>query len=137
VPGKSSGFEEKEAEMPAKVGYLAIDTVDPNSLAPFWCGLLGVHVDATIGEGEFLILSPTEDGLVVGFQRVPETKTGKNRVHLDLVVDDLDTATAEVEQLGGRWLEPGTTRELEGFRWRCMADPEGNEFDLDVLPTDS
>ena len=29
---------------------------------------------------------------------------------------------------------PGRTRELEGFRWRCMADPEGNEFDIDVLP---
>ena len=120
--------------MAAKVGYVAIDTVDPNSVAPFWCGLLGVQVDTTIGEGEFLILSPTEDGLTVGFQRVPEAKTGKNRVHLDLVVDDLDSATAEVERLGGRWLEPGTTRELEGFRWRCMADPEGNEFDLDVLP---
>ena len=121
----------------ARIGYLAIDTVDPKGLAPFWCGLLGVQVDTAIGEGEFLLLSPTEEGLVVGFQRVPEAKTGKNRVHLDLVVDDLDAATAEVEQLGGRWLEPGTTRELEGFQWRCMADPEGNEFDLDVLPPDS
>ena len=63
--------------MAAKVGYVAIDTVDPNSLAPFWCGLLGVQVDTTIGEGEFLILSPTEDGLTVGFQRVPEAKTGE------------------------------------------------------------
>jgi len=53
---------------------------------------------------------------------------------LDLVVDDLDDATAEIETLGGRWLEPGRTRELEGFRWRLMADPEGNEFDIDVLP---
>lgn len=123
--------------MAAKIGYLAIDTVDPEGLAPFWCGLLGVQVDTTIGEGEFLLLSPTEEGLVVGFQRVPEAKAGKNRVHLDLVVDDLDAATAEVEQLGGRWLEPGKTRELEGFQWRCMADPEGNEFDLDVLPSDS
>jgi len=121
----------------AKIGYLAIDTVDPEGLAPFGCGLLGVQVDTTIGEGEFLLLSPTEEGLVVGFQRVPEAKAGKNRVHLDLVVDDLDAATAEVEQLGGRWLEPGKTRELEGFQWRCMADPEGNEFDLDVLPSDS
>ena len=49
-------------------------------------------------------------------------------------VDDLDQATAEIENLGGRWLEPGNTRELEGFQWRCMADPEGNEFDIDVLP---
>jgi len=121
----------------ANIGYLEIDNVDPEGLAPFWCGQLGVQVDTTIGEGEFLLLSPTEEGLVVGFQRVPEAKAGKNRVHLDLVVDDLDAATAEVEQLGGRWLEPGKTRELEGFQWRCMADPEGNEFDLDVLPSDS
>jgi predicted enzyme related to lactoylglutathione lyase len=121
--------------MPAKVGYLVIDAADPERLAPFWCGLLAVSVDATIGDGEFLVLSPAEGGLTVGFQRVPEAKGGKNRLHLDLVVDDLDEATAEVEKLGGRWLEPGTTRELEGFRWRCMADPEGNEFDIDVLPS--
>jgi len=92
--------------MPAKVGFVAIDTVDPSTLAPFWCGMLGVDVDTEIGEGDFLLLTPTEEGLVVGFQRVPETKAGKNRVHLDLVVDDLDEATAEVEQLGGRWLVP-------------------------------
>ena len=55
-------------------------------------------------------------------------KAGKNRLHLD-------QATAEVETLGGQWLEPGNPRELEGFRWRCMADPEGNEFDIDVLPS--
>jgi predicted enzyme related to lactoylglutathione lyase len=124
--------------MPAKVGYLAFDSIDPNGLSPFWCGLLGVHVDTAIGDGDFLILSPTEEGLTVGFQRVPETKDGKNRVHLDLVVDDLDEATALVEELGGRCLEPGNTRELEGFRWRCIADLEANEFDLDdVLPADS
>jgi predicted enzyme related to lactoylglutathione lyase len=120
--------------MPARVGYLVVDAADPERLAPFWCGLLAVSVDATIGDGEFLVLSATEDGLTVGFQRVQEAKAGKNRLHLDLVVDDLDEATAEIENLGGRWLEPGKTRELEGFRWRCMADPEGNEFDIDVLP---
>jgi Glyoxalase-like domain len=49
-------------------------------------------------------------------------------------VEDLDAATAEIEALGGRWLEPGQTRELEGFQWRLMADPDGNEFDIDVLP---
>jgi len=130
-------YREEGVEMSAKVGYLAIDTMDPNGLAPFWCGLLGVQVDTTIGDGQFVILSPTEEGLTIGFQRVPEAKAGKNRVHLDLVVNDLDASTAEVEALGGRWLEPGTTRELEGFFWRCMADPEGNEFDLDVLPIES
>ena len=123
--------------MAAKVGYVVIDTVDPDSVAAFWCDLLGVGVDTAIGDGEFLVLSPTEDGMTVGFQRVDEEKSVKNRLHLDLVVDDLEAATAEIEQLGGQWLEPGTTRELEGFRWRCMADPEGNEFDIDVLPPET
>jgi predicted enzyme related to lactoylglutathione lyase len=120
--------------MPASVGYLVIDATDPDRLARFWCGLLDVSVDATIGDGQFVVLSATRSGLTVGFQRVPEAKAGKNRLHLDLVVGDLDQATAEAEALGGRWLEPGITRELEGFRWRCMADPEGNEFDIDEVP---
>ena len=122
--------------MPASVGYLVIDATDPERLAQFWCGLLDVRVDTTLGDGQFVVLSATRDGLTVGFQRVPEGKAGKNRLHLDLVVGDLDHATAEVESLGGRWLEPGNTRELEGFQWRCMADPEGNEFDIDVLPSE-
>jgi predicted enzyme related to lactoylglutathione lyase len=120
--------------MQASVGYLAIDSTDPERLTHFWCAVLGVEVDSSIGDGQFIVLSPTKDGLTVGFQRVPEQKVGKNRVHLDLVVEDLDAATQEIESLGGRWLEPGNTRELEGFQWRIMADPEGNEFDIDLLP---
>jgi predicted enzyme related to lactoylglutathione lyase len=72
--------------------------------------------------------------VTVGFQQVSEPKPGKNRLHLNLIVEDLDASTAEIEGLGGRWLEPGLTRELEDFRWRQMADPDGNEFDIDVLP---
>jgi predicted enzyme related to lactoylglutathione lyase len=122
--------------MQASVGYLVIDATDPERLTRFWSAVLDVEVDSSIGDGQFIVLSPTKDGLTVGFQKVPEHKTSKNRVHLDLVVDDLDTATAEIEELGGRWLEPGTTRDLEGFEWRTMADPEGNEFDIDLLPPD-
>ncbi|HWF42242.1 MAG TPA: VOC family protein [Acidothermaceae bacterium] len=122
--------------MQASVGYLVIDAIDPERLTRFWSAILDVEVDSSIGDGQFIVLSPNKDGLTVGFQRVPEHKTGKNRVHLDLVVADLEAATAEIEELGGRWLEPGTTRDLEGFQWRIMADPEGNEFDIDVLPPD-
>lgn len=130
----ATGVRHLGGGMTATVGYLVIDSRDPESLASFWCGLLDVKVSESIGEGQFVVLSPTSDGLTIGFQRVPAAKSGKNRLHLDLVVEDLDEATAEVESLGGRWLEPGNTRELEGFRWRCMADPDGNEFDVDVLP---
>ena len=107
--------------MPAKVGYLVIDAADPAALAGFWCGLLAVTVDTEIGDGEFLVLSPTEDGLTVGFQRVADAKLGKNRVHLDLVVDDLDQSTAEIEKLGGRWLSnretPASSRVSGGGAW--------------------
>jgi predicted enzyme related to lactoylglutathione lyase len=122
--------------MRASVGYLVIDAIDPERLTTFWCAMLGVEVDSNVGDGQFIVLSPTKDGLTVGLQKVPEQKTTKNRVHLDLVVEDLEAATAEIEALGGRWLEPGTARDLEGFQWRIMADPEGNEFDIDVLPAD-
>ncbi len=58
----------------ASVGYLVIDSTDPSALAPFWCALLDVAVDATIGDGTFVVLAPTADGLTVGFQKVPEGK---------------------------------------------------------------
>ena len=107
-----------------------IDTKDPEQLALFWCALLGVEVQSRFAGGEYVTLGPTSEGLTVTFQRVPEPKAGKNRLHLDLMVDNLDAATTEVGALGGHWLEPGITREVDGFRWRCMADPEGNEFDI-------
>ena len=118
APGGS--LEQLEDEMPAKVGYLVIDAADPERLALFWCGLLAVTVDTAIGDGEFLVLSPAEDGLTVGFQRVAEPKAGKNRLHLDLVVDDLDQATAEVEKLGGRCWSRGRHASLRasgGAAW--------------------
>jgi hypothetical protein len=55
-----------------------------------------------------------------------------------LVVDELDAPTSQVEALGGCWSEPGKTHELEGYLWRCMADPEGNEFCLySIVPGSS
>jgi hypothetical protein len=101
--------------MQVSVGYLVIDTTDPERLAPFYTSLLGVEVAARVGDGDYLVLG-AKDGFALSFQRVPEEKAGKNRLHM-----------------GGRWVEPGTTRELEGFVWRCMADPEGNEFDIALL----
>lgn len=47
----------------ASIGCLVIDSTDPSELAPFWCGLLGVAVDSTLGEGTFVVLSPTDTGL--------------------------------------------------------------------------
>jgi predicted enzyme related to lactoylglutathione lyase len=119
---------------PRAVGSVVIDSQDPDTITPFWCGILDVQVSAKHGEGQFVALTPAKGGFTLVLQRVPEAKVGKNRAHLDVLVDDLDEVTAQAEALGGRWTEPGSTRELEGFLWRSMADPEGNEFCIFTLP---
>jgi len=72
--------------------------------------------------------------MMLVFQRVPEPKLARNRVHWDVLVDDLDASTTRVEALGGRWTEPGTTVEVDGWLSRVMADPEGNEFCIYIAP---
>jgi hypothetical protein len=63
------------------------------------------------------------------FQAVPEAKTVKNRVHLDLIVgpDDHD---AEVERLVALGATVVSVHDGEEGRWTLMVDPEGNEFDV-------
>ena len=63
------------------------------------------------------------------FQAVPEAKTVKNRVHLDLLVGPEDS-DGEVERLVGLGATVVGVHEGEGGRWTLMADPEGNEFDV-------
>ncbi len=75
----------------------------------------------------------TPSGPRLIFQRVPEAKQGKNRLHLDVRVKDIEVAASHVAALGGRQL-PGADYSEDGFSWRVMADPEGNEFCLIVTP---
>jgi predicted enzyme related to lactoylglutathione lyase len=115
--------------MPEAIGrlhWIVIDTVDPARIAPFWCALLGVRERGWFGE-YYLMLTADGGAPPVAFQRVPEAKAVKNRLHVDLAVDDLDDAFARIVALGGSAVSdilemPG------GYRWRVMADPEGNEF---------
>ena len=112
----------------ARFHWIVIDSVDPARIAPFWCALLGVQERGWFAE-DYLLLSDGE-GVApkIAFQRVPEAKSTKNRVHVDLDVDDLSTAVARVIELGGSVVTG--ERELNGARWCVMADPEGNEFCL-------
>jgi predicted enzyme related to lactoylglutathione lyase len=116
--------------MPA---YIVLDTQDPEPLTDFYTALQGVECLLSYADGQYHALGPNREGLMIVLQKVPEPKVGKNRAHFDIVVDDLDGQTARVQELGGSWLEPGKTHELEGFSWRCMADPEGNEFCLYLM----
>ena len=116
--------------MPA---YIVLDSQQPERLAEFYTELQGIEVMLSYADGQYHALSPNREGLMVVLQRVPEAKVGKNRAHFDIVVDDLDSQTERVLALGGTWMEPGKTHELEGFHWRCMQDPEGNEFCLYLI----
>lgn len=111
----------------ATPGLLAttIDCVDLEGMTTFWSTLL--DVDAEIHE-PFGFLAPGEGRRVtLWLQRVPEPREGKNRLHLDFVVADLDAACARVQELGGSVGESGSWL---NFSWRTCADPEGNVFDI-------
>jgi predicted enzyme related to lactoylglutathione lyase len=58
-------------------------------------------------------------------QQVPEAKQGKNRMHLDLHVEDLESATARAVELGASQVDE---HRRPTFMWRVFQDPEGNEF---------
>ncbi len=101
-----------------------IDCADPEGLALFWGQLLGCEISRRQGPFVFLEAAPG-DGTRLRFQRVPEPKIGKSRMHPDLACEEVDAVAARVEELGG---ERVTGYEAGGFL--VMADPEGNEFCL-------
>lgn len=111
----------------AQLRYVTIDTLDPEPLLPFWTELLDAEVGYRSSDGVYVELDLKDaPELHVLFQRVPEAKSGKNRVHLDLQVEDLEEAVAWVVDHGGH--ELSGEQEVDGFRWHVVADPEGNEF---------
>jgi predicted enzyme related to lactoylglutathione lyase len=117
----------------ATIGWVQIDCRDPDALRAFWGELLGLERDPDPAPDAFRPLARPNNGTGLSFQRVPERKLVKNRVHLDLIVEDIDAVTEWIEAHGGsrRGAHPDFA---EGtWRWRTMADPEGNEFCL--VPT--
>src|SRR5256885_2039278 len=112
----------------AVVDTVSVDATDPGRLARFYSAVLDLPV---VDEGDdYAQLAPfAEAGPSLLFMEVPEEKSpGKNRLHLDLRVDDVPAAVKRCEALGASPVTRGT---LAGpFSWQVMLDPEGNEFCL-------
>ena len=108
---------------------MQVDCADPVALAGFWARVLGTEVHDRFGDPpHYVSVTPTAPGGPwLSFQRVQEPKAVKNRVHLDITVNDVDEACDRIEALGGRRV-PGPAFHEYGFRWHVMTDPEGNEF---------
>ncbi|MEH0541939.1 VOC family protein [Streptomyces sp. B21-105] len=100
-----------------------VDAADPVALGRWWAAALGwVVVDESADEYE---IRPERDrlpGLLFG--RAPDTKTVKNRLHLDFRPDDRDAEVARLVSLGARHVDIGQGEQT----WVVLADPEGNEF---------
>lgn len=127
---------------------ITIDCFDADHMAVFWSIALGYVIEPPpagyLSWEDFLrasdlplpssgsinaIVDPDGDGPRILFLRVPEPKTVKNRLHLDLRTDRSDGGKrSKIKQL----LDAGATEirrvEEHGGWWMVMADPEGNEF---------
>jgi len=123
----------------AKLADVVFDARHPASLARFWAAALDGYEVSPYDAAELErlrangIADPEDDPTVlvegppssprIWFQRVPEPKATKNRVHLDVRSDDPDGEAARLAGLGASVAEV-----QPDVRWIVMADPEGNEF---------
>jgi predicted enzyme related to lactoylglutathione lyase len=105
---------------------LVLDCEEPKRLAGFWRDALDYrdhYMDAELVE-----LVP-HDGAAspLLLQRVPEAKSGKNRMHLDIIVADIEGEVRRLEGLGARRIDQ-EAQSFGGTRWVRLIDPEHNEF---------
>ena len=107
---------------------VVLDCSDLDRSAEFWAGALR-YQEVYRGEPYLVLMAAEGDGsgLVLQLQRVDEPKMGKNRMHLDIHVDDLEPEVERLVELGARPVDGEVMRE-SGHEWRVMLDPEGNEF---------
>ncbi|MFF8379331.1 VOC family protein [Streptomyces sp. NPDC015661] len=121
--------------MTSRFTELAVDCHDPEALAAFWCEVLDFKViDRSEEIVEIGSWEPTVEDIrarqmppTLCFTLVPEGKTVKNRLHID--VSPIDGSTEdEVTRLLGLGATKVDVGQGPGRSWVVMADPEGNEF---------
>jgi predicted enzyme related to lactoylglutathione lyase len=114
--------------MSLTIQCVAVDCHDPASQATFWAEALGWRV--TYESEDEWVIEPAEgspqDGVAPDliFLKVPDEKSVKNRLHLDLRPQNRDVEVARLEALGARRTDVGQGE----TSWVVLTDPEGNEF---------
>ncbi|MFF8959877.1 VOC family protein [Streptomyces sp. NPDC014894] len=109
--------------MRARIDEIVFDCRNPGGLVRFWAALLGgAPVDRS---PDWSFVDPPGSPRLA-FQRVPEGKAVKNRLHLDLDAGDVERAAAEAVTLGAT--RSGPVRTDSQGRFQVLLDPEGNEF---------
>ena len=114
--------------MASVIKSVSFDAADALTLARFWAAALGSDVDEDSTAGKAFVEAAGWGGPNIWFTRVPEPKTAKNRVHLDLRAPGaLEDEVARLERLGAT-----VARSYPGHT--VMTDPEGNEFCVEPGP---
>jgi catechol 2,3-dioxygenase-like lactoylglutathione lyase family enzyme len=106
---------------------VTFDCADAAALARFWADVLGWQVAEGSTSEHAVLLAGGGSGPRITFNRVPEPKAVKNRLHLDVMSDTFDAETERLLSLGARRLHDVPR---DKSRWTTFADIEGNEFDL-------
>ena len=109
--------------MIGRVDEVVIDCTDPGRLARFWAEVLGGEPRARDADWHTLRSPGSPD---LAFQRVPEVKTLKNRLHIDVLVEDIGETTARAEALGA--VRQGDVHTDVAGSFQVLLDPEGNEW---------
>jgi predicted enzyme related to lactoylglutathione lyase len=115
------------------------DATDPQRLAAFWAAALGYVAEPGYDDPDGAsIIDPDGVGAAIGFLRVPEAKTAKNRVHIDIRVGgkppwDMARREGLIRAKAAELADAGATAVREEFYGEhlghiVMLDPEGNEF---------
>ena len=117
--------------MATVVSQLTIDCADPHALAEWWRTALDwVYVDEPADDDDEIEIEPADGSTTAWlFIEVPELKSVKNRLHIDIRPTNGSSQAAELDRL----LALGATRVDIGqgdVPWHVLADPEGNEFCL-------
>ncbi len=102
---------------------VVIDSADPPTLAQFWMAFTGYVFEH--GDETWVSLRSPAGADRISFQKVPEPKSVKNRVHLDFTADDEEATAVWIESLGASrsWVSQDPDDPFV-----VLADPEGNEF---------
>jgi hypothetical protein len=118
--------------MATRLVHVVVDANDPAVLAQFWADALG-WVIGDVADDEVDVWPdgynyPDPSALPLVFVPVPEPKTGKNRVHLDLASTSAAHYASLVARLRDLGATPADVGQGPGVPWTVLADPEGNEF---------
>ena len=105
---------------------ITIDCNDLDDMSRFWRDALGYEDGGSQAQYRWL-RSPQGIGPSIILQLVPEARSGKNRLHVDIYAADIEREAARLIDAGAQRIDAAPIVEVENT-WIRMRDPEGNEF---------